>query len=221
MIDVLVVDDDFMVAQIHRNYVEQVDDFQVVGMAHTGAQALALAEELQPDLILLDIYLPDVNGLDLLNPLRAVAPAVDVLVISAAREADLVKRALRGGIVQYLMKPFTHDDLQKRLQHYQQTFQVLAETADQTDQEVVDRVFGITRSQASLPKGLSAESLRLVEDRLRLADPDISAGEMAAEVGMSRGSARRYLEHLTDTGKAEVRLRYGEIGRPERRYARR
>lgn len=221
MIRVLVVDDDFMVAQIHRNYVEQVDDFQVVGMAHTGAQALALAGELQPDLILLDIYLPDVNGLDLLNPLRAVAPAVDVLVISAAREADLVKRALRGGIVQYLMKPFTHDDLQKRLQHYQQTFQVLAETADQTDQEVVDRVFGITRSQASLPKGLSAESLRLVEDRLRLADPDISAGEMAAEVGMSRGSARRYLEHLTDTGKAEVRLRYGEIGRPERRYARR
>ena len=97
MIEVLVVDDDFMVARIHTGFVERTPGFRVTGVAHTGADALAEAERLQPDLVLLDVYLPDVSGLDLLGALREAAPEVDVLVMSAAREADTVRRALRGG----------------------------------------------------------------------------------------------------------------------------
>ena len=111
MIEVMIVDDDFMVARIHTGFVERTPGFTVTGVAHTGAQALVEAERLQPDLVLLDVYLPDVSGLDLLGALREAAPEVDVLVISAAREADTVRRALRGGIVHYLMKPFSYDDL--------------------------------------------------------------------------------------------------------------
>ena len=145
MIEVLVVDDDFMVARIHTGFVERTPGFTVTGVAKTGAEALEAAARLQPDLVLLDVYLPDVSGLDLLGDLRAAAPEVDVLVISAAREADTVRRALRGGIVHYLMKPFSYDDLRIRLEHYQQAYAPMAgEHADQSD---VDRVFGVTGSE--------------------------------------------------------------------------
>jgi response regulator of citrate/malate metabolism len=200
VIEVLVVDDDFMVARIHTGFVERTPGFTVTGVAHTGAEALAAAERLQPDLVLLDVYLPDLSGLDLLGALREAAPEVDVLVISAAREADTVRRALRGGIV-----------------HYQQAYAAMA--GEQTDQADVDRVFSVTRTDRRLPKGFSAETLRLVEDTLRRETADVSAAEAASLLGISRVSARRYLEHLADAGKVEVSLRYGEVGRPERRYA--
>ncbi len=167
--------------------------------------------------MLLDVYLPDVSGLDLLGALREAAPEVDVLVISAAREADTVRRALRGGIVHYLMKPFSYDDLRVRLEHYQQAYAAMA--GEHTDQADVDRVFGVSGADKRLPKGFSAETLRLVEDTLRQETADVSAAEAASLLGISRVSARRYLEHLAETGKVEVALRYGEVGRPERRYA--
>ena len=216
MIEVLVVDDDFMVARIHTGFVERTPGFTVTGVAHTGAQALAEAERLQPDLVLLDVYLPDVSGLDLLGALREAAPEVDVLVISAAREADTVRRALRGGIVHYLMKPFSYDDLRVRLEHYQQAYAGIG--GERTDQADIDRVFGLTGTEKRLPKGFSAQTLRLVEDMLRAATGDVSAAEAASLLGISRVSARRYLEHLAETGRVEVSLRYGEVGRPERRY---
>jgi response regulator of citrate/malate metabolism len=116
-------------------------------------------------------------------------------------------------------RPPSTDDLRERLEHYQRTYVSLTSTTQETDQAEVDRVFGMSRAEAPLPKGLSAETLRLVAEKLREADVDLSAAEMAAALGLSRVSARRYLEHLADTGKADVKLRYGEVGRPERRYA--
>lgn len=220
MIEVLIVDDDFMVARIHTGFVERTPGFAVTGVAKTGAEALEMASRLQPDLVLLDVYLPDVSGLDLLSDLREAAPEVDVLVISAAREADTVRRALRGGIVHYLMKPFSYEDLRIRLEHYQLSYAAMkGEHAEQAD---IDRVFNITPSGKALPKGFSAETLKLVEETLRGRDPeasDLSAAETASLLGISRVSARRYLEHLTERGKVEVSLRYGEVGRPERRYS--
>jgi response regulator of citrate/malate metabolism len=217
VIEVLIVDDDFMVARIHTGFVERTPGFTVTGVAKTGAEALEAAARLQPDLVLLDVYLPDVSGLDLLGDLREAAPEVDVLVISAAREADTVRRALRGGIVHYLMKPFSYDDLRGRLEHYQQAYAAMG--GAHTDQADVDRVFGVSGPDRRLPKGFSPETLRLVEDSLRQEATDVSAAEAAGLLGISRVSARRYLEHLVETGKVEVTLRYGEVGRPERRYA--
>ena len=222
MIRVLIVDDDFMVARIHTGFVERTEGFAVVGVAHSGAEALAEVRRTEPDLVLLDVYLPDTTGLDLLQQMRDVVPELDVLVISAAKEADTVRRALRGGIVHYLIKPFAYDDLRERLEHYRHAYQGLAagEAAEQPEvgQADVDRVFGLSRTDVPLPKGLSAETLRLVGQQLRNAEADLSAAETGAELGISRVSARRYLEHLVETGKADVRLRYGEVGRPERRY---
>jgi response regulator of citrate/malate metabolism len=218
MINVLIVDDDFMVAKVHAGFIQRTSGFQVVGVAHTGAQAVLETQRLQPDLVLLDIHLPDINGLDLMHRLREVAPELDVLVISAAREVETVRRALRGGIVHYLIKPFSQTDLQERLEHYRKTYRSLDSSKDVAEQADVNRVFGLERGDRPLPKGCSAETLQVVERALREAAGDVSAAELAVLVGTSRVSARRYLEYLNDEGQVEVTLKYG-VGRPERRYA--
>ncbi|MEU6805418.1 response regulator, partial [Streptomyces neyagawaensis] len=117
-IDVLVVDDDFMVARVHRTFVERVEPFRVVGVASTGEQAAAAVDELRPDLVLLDLYLPDVFGLDVIPRLRTAGHDCDVMVISAAREVDTVRGAVRHGVVDYLLKPFEFEELRSRLQRY-------------------------------------------------------------------------------------------------------
>ncbi|MFC7448308.1 response regulator [Rhodococcus daqingensis] len=218
MIRVLVIDDDFMVAKVHSGFVTRTEGFEVCGVAHSADEGLALARDLQPDLALLDVHLPGTSGLDLIGPLRQAAPDLDVLVITSEREADSVKRALRSGVVHYLMKPFSYETLRERLEHYRRTYRQLDER-DEAGQADVDQVFGITSARTSLPKGLSAETLRLVEDVLRSCEGDLSANEAAARLGLSRVSARRYLEYLSEHGKARASLRYGEVGRPERRYS--
>jgi response regulator of citrate/malate metabolism len=217
VISTLVVDDDFMVAKIHAAFVERTPGFKVVGVAHTGADALRAVHELHPALVLLDIYLPDRSGIEVLERLRAETPDVDVLVITAAREVDTVRRALRGGVVNYLIKPFEYAALRERLEHYAAAHHHLAEVSAAAQSDI-DRLFGGRTSSKPLPKGLSSETAELVGNVLREAASDLSASECAARAGLSRISARRYLEYFAKTGSVKVRLRYGATGRPERRY---
>ena len=226
MIRVLVVDDDFMVARIHRGFVERVEGFEVVGVAATGTEAISLVAELAPDLVLLDLYLPDLFGLDVIHRLRAAGETCDVLVITAAKEADAVRRAVREGVVGYLLKPFAFAELEQRLRAYGAERERVAADGELT-QEQIDAAFGTSgvtrRAAVTLPKGLSTETAAAVEEALRAAGGGesggtLSASECAERVGISRVSARRYLEHFVATGTAEVSLRYGTTGRPERRY---
>ena len=219
MITVLVVDDDFMVARIHRNFVDRVDGYQVVGTANSGEQALTAIDELQPDLVLLDLYLPDIFGLDLIAQLRARKPDCDILVITAAREAEAVRGAVRQGVVNYLLKPFGFEDLRSRLQEYARRRTSVLDTV--TSQADVDRVLAPNRPgrvTTRLPKGLSQETADLVAAAVRAAVTNLSAAECAEKVGISRVSARRYLEYFCSSGQVDVALRYGTTGRPERRY---
>jgi len=222
MISVLIVDDDFMVARVHRAFVERTVGFEVVGVAHSGADALTMAQDLEPDLLLLDLYLPDRFGLDIVAELRHAGSHSDVIVISAAKEVDAVKAAVRHGVADYLLKPFAFDDLRERLEGY--AAQRALHEASPEDQAGVDRLFARsaasrTNTAATMPKGLSPETARLVERTLQAADgTGVSASETAEAIGVSRVSARRYLEYFTGKGEAEVALRYGNTGRPERRY---
>jgi response regulator of citrate/malate metabolism len=220
VIRVLVVDDDFMVARIHVGFVERVDGFEVVGVAHSGAEATEAVTTLRPDLLLLDLYLPDRFGLDLLADLRTAGYACDAVVITAAKEGDAVRAAVRIGVTDYLLKPFGFGDLEERLLRYAAQRSVL-EGTEVTGQADVDRVFARSAAATAnvvLPKGMSPETARLVEDALAGAPETLSATEVAEGVGLSRVSARRYLEHFVSVGRADVRLRYGSTGRPERRY---
>lgn len=219
MRDVLVVDDDFMVADIHRRFVDRVAGFRTVGVAHTGADALAAVRALHPDLVLLDVYLPDMTGLKVLQQLRYDANPVGVIMITAARELDTVSGALHGGAADYLIKPFEFAQLTAKLEVFAARADALT-AAGGADQSLVDTLFGAGRPgdpPVMLPKGLGAETGARVLDAVRGAG-EVSAAECAELVGISRVSARRYLEHYLQTGALGLRLQYGS-GRPERRYS--
>lgn len=221
MYEVLIVDDDFMVARAHERIVEQLPGFRVVGVAHSGAEALELIDSLRPQLVLLDIYLPDTTGLDVIRRAREHGHDLDFLVLSAARESETVSAALQGGIVSYLLKPFKITELQARLAGYAERRRVLGRPGD-LSQDDLDQALGSASGAAplpQLPKGLSKETAVLIERALKESDPDLAASECAEELGLSRVVARKYLEHFVLLGQAAVTLRYGQTGRPQRRYS--
>ncbi|HEV3355789.1 MAG TPA: response regulator [Pseudonocardiaceae bacterium] len=224
MIGTLVVDDDYRVADIHASVVAAQPGFTVCGRAHTAAQARAEIVRLRPDLVLLDLYLPDEHGLDLVTTLDP-EHRPDILVITAARDVATVRRAMQLGTVNYLVKPFSLSHLRERLVAYQDLHQRLHAlgTVTETDQEAVDRLYALrsprpTPTTAELPKRHSAPTMNLITTVVRAAREDISAAEVAAEVGISRPTAQRYLTYLAEQGVVELRLRYGGPGRPEQRY---
>jgi response regulator of citrate/malate metabolism len=209
-----------MTASIHRSYVERVPGFEVVGEAHTGRRALEAVRELRPDLLLLDIYLPDMSGLDVLRTLREPGqPHVDVIAVTAAKDVATLRTAIHGGVIHYLVKPFFFDTLRERLEGYA-ALRGRLDRLREPDQHDIDHVFSLLRSHGrhGLPKGISAPTLETVVEALQRADGDLTAVELAASTGISRGTARRYLEYLALTGAVELSLRYGTTGRPEHRY---
>lgn len=220
MIRTLVVDDDYMAASVHRSYVERVHGFEVVGEAHTGAETLELARRLRPDLILLDIYLPDMSGLDVLRALRERGePAVDVIAITSAKDVDTLRHAMQGGVIHYLVKPFFFDTFRERLEKYAALHSRMSRVR-QADQLEIDRLYSLLRPQGAteLPKGISAPTLALVLEVVSGANEEVTAADVADRAGISRGTARRYLEFLASSGSVELALRYGSTGRPEHLY---
>lgn len=220
MIRALIVDDDYRVARVHAGYVSRVEGFTTVGQAHTVAEARRSVADLRPDLVLLDLYLPDGHGLELIRVLgEAAVRKPDFVVITAARDVDSVRDAMQLGAVHYLVKPFGFPKLQERLIAYRDMHQRLGKI-DEADQDDVDHLFALLRTPAAapLPKRHSAPTMARIRDAVRAADDDISAAEAAALVGVSRPTAQRYLSFLAQQGIVELRLRYGAPGRPEQRY---
>ena len=220
MIRVLVVDDDYRVADLHCAYVGRVNGFQVAGRALTGREALESVDQLRPDLVLLDIYLPDLSGLEVLQRLREDDhPPVDVMPITAARDIESLRTAMRGGVVHYLIKPFLFPAFEEKLLSYAAARERMARIG-RAEQGEVDRIFGALRTIASdtLPKGLSDGTLDLVVQALARTQSGLPAAAVAEASGLSRVTARRYLDHLCQQGRAELTMRYGAPGRPEHRY---
>jgi response regulator of citrate/malate metabolism len=217
----LIVEDDFRVAEIHRGFIERLPSFAVVGVAHTARDALAHAESDRPDLVLLDIYLPDRSGLEVLRELHATGrPPVDVIAITAANDVETLRSALQGGVVHYLVKPFQFNAFREKLESYAALRSRLRKVRE-VDQDEIDEVFATLRAGSSapaLPKGLSPTTFALVARTLRGIEDDLSAEEVAARTGVSRVTSRRYLDRLARSGVVEVTMRYGRTGRPEHRY---
>ncbi|MFD5816874.1 response regulator [Streptomyces sp. NPDC127038] len=222
MINVLVVDDDTRVARVNAAYVERVPGFRVAGQAHSATEALHRMESLpRPDLVLLDHHLPDETGLAVVQEMRRRGLQIDVIMVTAARDLATVREALRQGVLQYLVKPFSFAGLRDKLESYAAVRRTLDRggTAEQAD---VDLIFGTLASATTpdLPTGHSPRTAGLVRRALLDAEGSLSAQEVAEETGLSRQTAQRYLKLLERTGQARLTLRYGDAGRPEHRYAR-
>ncbi|MDR7275060.1 response regulator [Catenuloplanes atrovinosus] len=222
-IRVLVVDDEPLIAEAHVAYTRRVEGFAVVGVAHSGRAALAALRTGGVDLVLLDLNLPDLHGLEIVRALRTAGSPTDVLAVTSARDLAVVRSAAALGVAHYLLKPFTFAGFRDKLERYAAYHRQLHGEGQVAAQHEIDRVFATLRAAPadSLPKGLDTATLDLVLAALRAAPPatgGLSAAEVAARTGVSRVTARRYLEHLATTGRVVRTPRYGGPGRPEVEY---
>lgn len=228
MINVFVVDDEGLTAAAHAEYVRRCPGFRVVGVALTGQAAvqaiLRMASGPQAvHLVLQDVTLPDLSGVEVARTLRARRVDVDIMMVSAHRDAGTVREATALGVVGYLIKPFTFGTFEQKLESYRKYHRLLSAGTPSSasfDQAELDRVFAALQDDAAapVPKGLSSHTLDAVAATLRESARYVSAAELAQDLGLSRVTARRYLEHLSERGTVQRRSRYGAPGRPELEY---
>lgn len=220
MIRTLVVDDDFRVARIHAASVERIDGFTCVAQVHTAAEARQAISALHPDLMLLDIYLPDEDGLSLLRSLHTSSEyAPDCVVITAARDLQTVRSAIQIGAVYYLVKPFGFAQLRTQLEAYRRWREQLA-TPREADQATVDSLYDLLRAPTpAAPRRRLPPTMQKILDTVRTADAAVGATDVARQLGMSRPTAQRYLTELEQRGLVELHLEYGTTGRPVHLYS--
>ncbi len=211
-LQVLVVDDDFRVAGIHASIVESAPGFAVAGTARTVAEAHSLMDRIPLDLLLVDVFLPDGDGIELIR-----GSQVDAFVLSAADDAPTVRRALYSGALAYLLKPFPQRTLMERLDRYARYRHVLSGTHGLSQDKIDQALVILNGTQGSVPVSRSATEQLLLD---ALETRELSATEAAEIAEVSRATAQRRLASMASQGIVHVRLRYGQSGRPEHLYSR-
>ncbi|MFC4766542.1 response regulator [Effusibacillus consociatus] len=219
-IRVLIVEDDFRVAGLHKEFVESVSPFSIVAIAGTGQEALEKISQMPIDLVLLDIYLPDMSGMELLRQIRKERIPVDAIVISASKEAEMVQEAVRNGVLDIIIKPANLDRFRQALETYKEFSRKIPMSTEVT-QEQVDQLYRtvgnrIGTQHTDLPKGIDRKTLLRIESFLKSSGKSVTAEEVGKELGVSRTTARRYLEFMVETNQIECDLIYGTVGRPEK-----
>lgn len=221
-IDVLIVEDDPMVAAIHRQFIGAVPGFIVAGMVSSGKDALEFLQQHPVRLVILDVFLPGMDGVATLQKIREMNRTVGVIVVSASRDTNTINAVLKAGAFDYVIKPFVFERIQTSLRSFQQLENRLNRGADQIDQKELDRLLQVQQKETAandLPKGLNPQTLQQVKNLLGHAASPLSSVETAQALKISRITARRYLEYLVAAGEATLELEYQKVGRPTNRYA--
>ena len=219
MINVLVVEDDPMVAQLHEHYLSHIKGFDLCDMARNGEEALRLLQNKSYDLLILDVFMPSMDGLQLLAKIRENGFDVDVIIVSAANDKDKIKQALRLGAVDYIIKPFEFERFNLALNNYLKRYHIV-EDQDIIEQSELDKT--IIRNEkepvVTLPKGLDKNTLSVVWKCILTFDGMFTTEEVSAKVGISRVSIRKYLEFLKTVRLLKLDLHRGSVGRPVYKY---
>ncbi|WP_409252069.1 response regulator [Bacillus sp. SCS-153A] len=220
-IRVMLIEDDPMVQEVNRSFIERIPGFQVCAIASNGSEGLADMAETSPDLILLDNFMPQKNGVETLLSIRQKNLNVDVIVITAAKDKETILTMKRFGAFDYIIKPFQFSRLQEALLNYK-NFKQTFKSNGPLEQKDLDLLQGpspkYAGSKEDLPKGLNQKTLQQVTSFLSIQSSPLSAEETAEGIGIARVTARRYLEYLQQAGQVELVVEYGSIGRPVNRY---
>lgn len=219
MIKVLIIEDDPMVAELNRRYISRVPGFTCCGIATTGNAALEILKTKTVDLLLLDIFMPGMNGLEFLSHVRQEKYSVDVIVVSAARDNRSIQAALWNGAVDYLIKPFEFERLQTALLGFKKRVELIKTECDISQSDLDQQVFfGVTHGNVELPKGLNRNTIKRVWDKILETEDEFTAEEMAESVGLSPVSIRKYLKHFETIDLLSIEIIYGAVGRPVYKY---
>lgn len=226
-ISLVMVEDDPMVMEVNRGFIEQTGGFTIRGAAATGREGIALIKDLRPQLVVLDIYLPDINGVRVLKEIRRQGLPTDVIMVTAAHDVETVQSLLRCGVVDYIIKPFKFIRLKAALDKYKMYQGKIRSGGAICQQELDDLIRVSVKNMANgsdaledLPKGLREITLQQVLNCLNNSKQGLSAEEVAVSVGLARVTARRYLDFLEKSRKVNLETQYGTVGRPVNRYRR-
>lgn len=228
-IKVVLVEDDPMVREVNRQFIEQVDGFELIAMAGNGNDGLQIIQEMSPDLVLMDIYMPGKDGLETLRAIRQQNIQVDVITVTAANDMATIQSILHLGVYDYIMKPFTFNRMEQTLLNYKQFKQRTKNIQDVTQQDLdeimrktpvtqVEKVTTQTSMKIELPKGFNKTTMEKVLDIIKRANEGASADEVAAAIGVARVTARRYLDFMEKQNMIKVENVYGSVGRPINKY---
>lgn len=211
---VLIVDDDFRVGALHAEMVNALPGFRALEPVQDPRVVPKLVATLKPDLVLLDLYLPHVSGLELLPAL-----GVDTIMISAATEPSNIAQAIKGGALSFIIKPFGAKLLASKLKGWARYRRQL-ESTTHFDQQAVDRLYRSLQGaeEAPAPTPGAAPTELAVLTRVKASEVPMSVADVAQAVGIARATAQRYLAGLVGSGALELQLGYGTRGRPEHRY---
>ncbi|MCI7402512.1 MAG: response regulator, partial [Pyramidobacter sp.] len=213
-IDVLIVEDDPMVAAIHRQFIGAVPGFIVAGVVSSGKDALEFLQRHPVRLVILDVFLPGMDGVATLQKIREMNRTVGVIVVSASRDTNTINAVLKAGAFDYVIKPFVFERIQTSLRSFQQLENRLNRGADQIDQKELDKLLQVQQKDTAandLPKGLNPQTLQQVKNLLGHAASPLSSVETAQALKISRITARRYLEYLVAAGEATLELEYQKV----------
>lgn len=217
--DVLIAEDDFRVANIHEQFLKKIEKINIVGKTSSCKETLQFIRTKQPKLVLLDNYMPDGLGIDLIDDIRKISVNVDIILVSAENEIHYFEKALRKGVNGIIIKPATLEHFIGTIESYMEKRKLL-ENRECIDQTVIDKIFGVkvVSNNFESIKGIDPLSLRKVEKIMNDGKDGFTAEEMGAAMKASRTTARRYLEYLVSIEKCYAELDYGIVGRPERHY---
>lgn len=220
LFDVLIVEDESNIAEFHTHYLQQTRRFRPVGVAKNVAEARNMVRLLKPKLILLDNFLPDGKGIDFLKELTAAKSPPDVIFITAASEMETVREAVRCGVFDYLLKPISYDRLKDSLDRYLRYSSSLL-ASDNVNQRHVDELFNFqskSKQHEHLPKGIDELTLNKIKEEFEVENRQHTADTLGKAIGISKTTARRYLEFSTASGFLQAVIQHGKVGRPERIY---
>jgi len=222
MIRTLIIEDDFRVAEINAAYIQMVDDYKVIGIAPTAALGYQLVIDEKPDLVLLDLYLPDQHGLELFAKLQQLprGSKPDVFVITAARDSQSLKDAIQLGAAAYIVKPFNGQELMERLQTYK-TAHARLNTVSEISQAEANTAIALMRGgkvETEVERTSSNPTTALIIKCLKANREPMNASEIASALGISRATAQRYLSQMADRQLVLLELQYGTAGRPINKY---
>ncbi|MBP1933868.1 response regulator [Ammoniphilus resinae] len=227
LIRTLIVEDDPMVLNINRKFLEKIDSFQLAGVARNGTDALHILEEEPVDLLLLDVYMPSFNGVELLRKIRAAGIKCDVIMITAADSPEIVEEAMRLGVVDFILKPYDFNRLHNALLIYKKRY-TMFRTMQPLNQRGIDSLQSFAdkekekekekEEEESLPKGIDPITLNLIRETLQGSDQPLSAQDISNYVQLSRITTRKYLEYLAEINEIILDLKYSSQGRPTKLY---
>ena len=220
MFRVLIVEDDPMVAMINKQYICRNKNFQVIGTCKDGKHALDFVKNNAVELVILDVYMPHTNGFELLRQIRKQKMMVDIIMVTAANDGESLEEALRLGVVDYLVKPFTFDRFQMALEKFiAQTYALKGiGTLNQTS---IDYIMEKSRmkNEELYPKGIQEKTLhRLLEHLNENKNRWLTGDEIAEMSSLTSVTVRRYMNYLVESGKVVCEMNYETGGRPCMKY---